>query len=83
MPEVYTICHLLYIEDLNVYARTSRHLDQLIQIVEHFTTDIRMEFCLDKFGTLSMRCGKEYLEGLKNSEEIVRPKDKTDTSILV
>jgi len=54
MAEGYTICHLLYIEDLNVYARTSRHLDQLIQIVEHFTTDIGMEFCLEKFGTLSM-----------------------------
>jgi len=59
MAEGYTIYNLLYIEDLNVYARTSKHLDQLIQIVEHFTTDIRMEFCLEKFGTLSMRRGKE------------------------
>jgi len=59
MVEGYTICHLLYIEDQNVYARTSRNLDQLIQIVEQFTTDIRKEFCLDKFGTLSMKCGKK------------------------
>jgi len=31
MAEGYPVCRLLYIEDLDVYARTSRHLDQLIK----------------------------------------------------
>ena len=42
------ISHLLFMEDLKLYASTDEDLNRLIQIVHKFSRDIHMKFGLDK-----------------------------------
>jgi hypothetical protein len=80
MAETHTICHLLYMDDLKVYMGIQRQLNQLIKTVELFTTDIKMEFGLDKCQTLNIRCGKVELEGFETRQcDIIEPMNETDT----
>ena len=46
--------HITYHLLLKVYAATPRQLNQLTKVVEPFTTDIKMEFGLDKCRTLAL-----------------------------
>ncbi|XP_017772566.1 PREDICTED: uncharacterized protein LOC108559732 [Nicrophorus vespilloides] len=76
-----TINHLLYMDDLKLYARDKKQLDQEIGIVKNFSDDISMEFGLDKcsrvlikkaLGTLKIGFEK-YLEELPsrvNAEQV-------------
>lgn len=55
---IHKISHLVYMDDLKLYASTKNHLDELISIVSQFSADIKMKFGLDKCRILSIRSGK-------------------------
>ena len=52
------ISHLLYMDDLKLYAKTSAELESLLNTVRIFSNDISMEFGLEKCATLTMNRGK-------------------------
>ena len=49
------INHLLYVDDLKLYAKNEKDLTALIETVRIFTTDICMEFRLEK-------CAKQIIQ---------------------
>jgi len=54
-------------DDIKVYSRTPRQLNQLIKIVKLLTADIRLDFGLEKCRMLNIRHGKVGLEGFSNT----------------
>eukprot|EP00957_Ditylum_brightwellii_P211467 15366198-Ditylum_brightwellii.AAC.3 len=52
------ISHLLYIDNLKLYARNKEELCHALQIVEDFSRDINMSFGLDKCAILLIKNGK-------------------------
>lgn len=52
------INHLLFMDDLKLYAANETQLEQLLRIVESFTNDIMMKLGLDKCRTLKVKRGK-------------------------
>ena len=56
--ENHKISHLLFMDDLKLYADSESHLDSLIQTVRIVSDDIGMEFGLEKCGVVCMRRGK-------------------------
>ena len=65
-----TISHLLFMDDLKLYAENERQLQQLISTVKEVSDDIGMEFGLDKCAKCTIRTGKK-VDGmnLKTKEE--------------
>ena len=53
------INHLLFMDDLKIYAETDQKLNQLIEAVREFSRDISMEFGLDKCSKCTIRKGKK------------------------
>ena len=55
------ISHLLFMDDLKLYADSDENLNKLVQIVHKFSKDIRMDFGLDKCAkcTRTIRKGKK------------------------
>ena len=53
------INHLLFMDDLKLYAASKDQLDSLIQSVRIFSWDIRMSFGLDKYAGLEMKRGRK------------------------
>ena len=59
------INHLLFMDDLKLYAMGRDDLEKLLEVVRTFSRDIRMEFGLDKCAMLEMRAGvKVACEGI-------------------
>ena len=52
------INHLLYIDDLKLYAKNEKELDSLVQTVRVFSKDIGMDFGIEKCSMLIMKRGK-------------------------
>ena len=52
------INHLLYMDDLKLYAKNEKELDSLVQTVRVFSNDIGMQFGLDKCAVLIKKRGK-------------------------
>ena len=52
------INHLLYMDDLKIFAKEEACLDALIQTVRVFSSDIDMEFSIEKCAILIMQRGK-------------------------
>ena len=52
------IQHLLYMDDLKIYASNDNQLESLLNTVKNFSDDIRMKFGLDKCNKLSIIRGK-------------------------
>ena len=50
--------HLLFMDDLKLYAKSERELDSLIQTVRIFSDDVGMVFGLDKCAVLVLKRGK-------------------------
>ena len=50
--------HLLYMDDLKLYASNDNMLTNQLKIVKKFSTDITMKFGLDKCATVSIEKGK-------------------------
>ena len=60
------ISHLLYMDDLKLYGKSSNELESLLNTVQIFSTDISMEFGLEKCATLTIHKGKDSL-GLQDA----------------
>ena len=63
----YTINHLLYMDDLKLYAPTRDKLNQLLQIVQEYSNDIQMSLALEKCRILDT--GRNRETGDQNREE--------------
>jgi hypothetical protein len=59
------INHLLYMDDLKIFARNEKDLTALLNTVKIFSKDINMEFGLEKCATMSLKRG-----ALKNQKPI-------------
>jgi len=46
------LSHLLYMDDLKIFASSNDQLNKMLEIVKQFSKDIRMEFGLDKCKTI-------------------------------
>ena len=66
------INHLLYMDDLKLYAKSEKELDSLIQTVRVFSKDIGMQFGIEKCSTLVMKRGKRIKsDGIKMPDDTV------------
>ncbi len=63
-----TVNHLLFMDDLKLYAKSEDDLDALVNLVETYSKDICMEFGMDKCAVVHMKKGKRV-----RSEGIVLP----------
>ena len=54
----YKLNHLLYMDDLKLFAKSEEEIDTLVRTVHVFSTDIEMEFGMKKCGILTMKRGK-------------------------
>ena len=61
--------HLLFMDDLKLYASNEKSLESLIQVVRVFSNVIGMEFGVEKCAVLTMKKGKTA-----NSDGIALPK---------
>ena len=68
--------HVLYMDDLKLYAKTEEILDSLVQTVRVFSKDIGMQFGLDKCAVLTMKRGR-----VVKSDGIELPNDKKIRSL--
>ena len=50
--------HLLYMDDLKLYAKNDKQLERLLTIVKKFSDNIQMQFGLDKCAKASFKKGK-------------------------
>ena len=57
------INHLLFIDDLKLYAKTPNQLDSLIETVRIFINDIGMKFGIEKCAVLIIKRGKMTQSG--------------------
>ena len=61
-----TINHLLYMDDIKLYAKNERDIDSLIHLTRVFSCDIGMTFGLAKCGRLIVTRGKmKHTDGVK------------------
>ena len=66
------INHVLYMDDLKLYAKSEKELDSLIQTVRVFSKDIGMQFGIEKCSTLVMKRGKRIKsDGIKMPDDQV------------
>lgn len=78
--QAYTVSHLLYMDDLKLYAGTRNQVNQLIQIVETFTKDIKMQFGMDKCRTLTVKKGSVELQPYESTHgHNIEPMNETET----
>ena len=63
------INHLLFMDDLKLFAKNEDQIDNLVNTVRIFSEDIKMEFGLPKCGVLIMKRGKVVKsEGISMSD---------------
>lgn len=55
---VHTVSHLLYMDDVKLYAGNQKQLNNLINITHNFSKDIHMEFGMEKCKALKIEKGK-------------------------
>ncbi|XP_047501775.1 uncharacterized protein LOC125047544 [Penaeus chinensis] len=58
MHKEHRVSHLLYMDDLKLFAKDDGQLDQELGIVKTFSDDIQMEFGLEKCAKATIRKGK-------------------------
>ena len=62
----YKLNHLLFMDDLKLYAMSEEQTNTLVRTMHVFSTDIGMEFGIKKYGILTMKRGKIVKsEGIK------------------
>ena len=55
------INHLMYMDDIKLFAKNEKELETLIHIVRIYRQGIGMEFGIEKCAILVMKSGKRYL----------------------
>lgn len=55
---LHTINHLLYMDDIKIYASNNNEMKELTKIVETITTDTKMEFGINKCKIVNIEKGK-------------------------
>ena len=76
----YKLNHLLFMDDLKLYATSEEQTNTLVRTVYVFSTDIDMEFGIKKCGILTMKKGKIIKsEGIKlpDGEDQIKSKKQT------
>ena len=60
------INHLIYTDDIKLFAKSAIELETLIHAVRIYSQDIGMEFSIEKCAMLVMRSGKRHItEGME------------------
>ena len=54
----YKLHHLLYMDEMKLFAKSEEQIDTLVRTVHVLSTDIGMEFGMKKCGILTMKRGK-------------------------
>lgn len=52
--------HLLYVDDLKLYAESKQQLEVLLTVTQQFSDDIKMNFGLDKCATIEIKKGHVF-----------------------
>ena len=55
------INHLMYMDDIKLFAKNEKELETLIQIIRICSQDIKIEFGIEKCAMLIMRGGKRQI----------------------
>ena len=53
--------HLMYLDDIKLFAKNEKELETLLQIVRIYSQDIRMEFGIEKCAMLVMKSSKQHM----------------------
>ena len=64
------INHLMYMDDIKLFAKNEKKLETLLQTVRIYHQDIGMEFGIDKCAMLVLKTGKYDRRNLPNQEKI-------------
>ena len=68
----YKLNHLLYMDDLKLYAKSEEQTNTLVRTVYAFSNNIGMEFGIKKCGILTTKRGKIVKsEGIKLPDEVM------------
>ena len=73
------INHLMYMDDIKLFAKNERELETLIHAVRIYNQDIRMEFGIEKCAMLVMKSDKQHMTDrmeLPNHDRIRTLKEK-------
>ena len=54
------ISHVMYMDDIKLFAKNEKGLETLIHTVRIYSQDIGMEFCIKKLGMRVMKSGKRH-----------------------
>ena len=73
--------HLMYMDDIKLFAKNERELETLRQTLSIYSQDIGMEFGIEKCAMLVMKSGKQRMtEGIElSSQEKIRTLGEKDT----
>jgi len=78
--EIQKVGHLLYMDDLKLYASSDAMLKNQLKTVKEFSTDITMNFGLDKCATVSIEKGKlKKTEGVDLQEYTIQALEEGQT----
>ena len=74
------IHHLLFMDDLKLYAANDAQLESLLSIVKIFSDDIKMSFGLDKCNKITIKRGKPTMQPdiLLYDGEVIKELDNTE-----
>ena len=53
--------HLMYMDDIKLFAKNEKELETLIHAVRIYSQDIGMDFGIEKYAMLVMKSGKRHL----------------------
>ena len=72
------INHLMYLDDIKLFAKNEKELETLIHAVRIYSQDIKMEFGIEKCAMLVMKTGKRHMtDGMElPNDEKSKKKDK-------
>ena len=56
------VSHLMYMDDIKLFAKNEKELETLIHAVRIYSQDVGMEFGREKCGMLVIKSGKKHLE---------------------
>ncbi|CAH2105270.1 unnamed protein product [Euphydryas editha] len=75
-----TISHLMYMDDIKLFASNASDLFNLADITQQFSTDINMQFGVDKCKILSIKKGKLVHNSYAlNTGETIEPMNEVST----